>query len=236
VIVLHQFARVWGIPNLSPFCSKVETYLRMTGLPYEVVDSIPIRAPRRKLPYIRDGDEVVSDSRLILEYLADRYEADLDRDLSPSDHAVSLAFQRTIEDDLHWAVMHSRWSQASNWPANKQAIFGPIPPLLRDLVAAYARKQMQREVWEQGMGRRSESEIFRLGAQDLTALSDFLADKPFFMGEEPTRLDASAFGLLSNILWCPTESPLKEHAGRCGNLASFCERIRSRYFEDSSEG
>lgn len=40
MIKLYQFAPAWDVPNLSPFCVKVETYLRMAGLPYEVVDAI----------------------------------------------------------------------------------------------------------------------------------------------------------------------------------------------------
>uniref|UniRef100_A0A8C1KC37 Failed axon connections homolog, metaxin like GST domain containing a n=1 Tax=Cyprinus carpio TaxID=7962 RepID=A0A8C1KC37_CYPCA len=36
-IILHQFARPkTGVPSLSPFCLKIETYLRMADLPYQV--------------------------------------------------------------------------------------------------------------------------------------------------------------------------------------------------------
>ncbi len=48
MITLHQFARVWDIPNLSPFCSKVETYLRMAGIPDKVADAIPPTCERAK--------------------------------------------------------------------------------------------------------------------------------------------------------------------------------------------
>lgn len=37
-IILHQFARPNnGVPSLSPFCLKMETYLRMADLPYQVL-------------------------------------------------------------------------------------------------------------------------------------------------------------------------------------------------------
>ena len=36
MIKLYQFAPAWDVPNLSPFCVKVETYLKMAGLPYEL--------------------------------------------------------------------------------------------------------------------------------------------------------------------------------------------------------
>ncbi|CAM5100591.1 unnamed protein product [Eretmochelys imbricata] len=35
-IILHQFSRPNnGVPSLSPFCLKMETYLRMADLPYQ---------------------------------------------------------------------------------------------------------------------------------------------------------------------------------------------------------
>lgn len=80
------------------------------------------------------------------------------------------------------------------------------------------------------MGRHSEEEVFELGKTDLTARSDFLADKPFFMCEQPTTLDATAFGFLVNVLGCPMESPLKAHAKQLKNLWAFCERMKGRFF------
>ena len=37
MIELYQFAPAWGLPNPSPFCIKLELYLKMTGLPFEVI-------------------------------------------------------------------------------------------------------------------------------------------------------------------------------------------------------
>jgi glutathione S-transferase len=47
---------------------KVENYLRMTGIPYEVVDDFDLaKAPKGKLPYIEDA------GGLILDYLKATY-------------------------------------------------------------------------------------------------------------------------------------------------------------------
>ena len=134
MITLHQFARVWGIPNLSPFCCKVKTALRMAGLPYEVVDAIPAAGPKGKLPYITDGEKTISDSRFILEYLRETYDADLDRGLTAAERAESLAFQRMMEDDLHWVMMWTRWVDPQGWPVNRKGIFGGLPPVVRGMV------------------------------------------------------------------------------------------------------
>ncbi len=38
MIKLFQFAPAFGLPNASPFCMKLETYLRMAGLPFQLVN------------------------------------------------------------------------------------------------------------------------------------------------------------------------------------------------------
>ena len=70
MITLYQFPPAWGLPNASPFCMKVETYLRMCNLPYTTVNVLnPAKGPKGKLPYITDGSNIVADSGLILDYL-----------------------------------------------------------------------------------------------------------------------------------------------------------------------
>ena len=40
VVILHQFPRGKFVPNMSPYALKLETYLRMSGIPYEVTGLI----------------------------------------------------------------------------------------------------------------------------------------------------------------------------------------------------
>ena len=55
-IKLFQFPRMFAIPNLSPFCCKLETWLRIAGIPYETVDTPdPRKGPKGKLPFIEDA-------------------------------------------------------------------------------------------------------------------------------------------------------------------------------------
>ena len=51
-IVLHQPPRAWGTPNISPFCAKLETYLRMTEIPYSIGKFSRSKAPKGKVPFI----------------------------------------------------------------------------------------------------------------------------------------------------------------------------------------
>lgn len=45
-----------------------------------------------------------------------------------------------------------------------------------------------KKVKAQGIGVHSIEEVERFGEEDLKVLSDLLADKPFFFGDEPTTV------------------------------------------------
>ncbi|HNP25104.1 MAG TPA: Tom37 metaxin N-terminal-like domain-containing protein [Nitrosomonas sp.] len=106
MLKLYQFNRTWGIPNLSPFCCKVETYLRMADIDYEIVTALPPGAPKGKLPYVDDGGKIVADSHFILTHLRSSYQ-DLDKHLDSSQQAASFAWQHLLEDHLFWSFFIS---------------------------------------------------------------------------------------------------------------------------------
>jgi glutathione S-transferase len=86
------------------------------------------------------------------------------------------------------------------------------------------------EMRGQGMGRHGAAEICAIGCRDLTAIADFLADKPFMLGKEPTSLDATAHAFLANVLWAPVDSPIRQHALTRPTLEAYCQRMKARYF------
>src|SRR2546422_871370 len=70
-----------------------------------------------------------------------------------------------------------------------------------EAVAAQVRDVMRTELHGHGLGRHSRQEVYALGKADLTALSSYLEEKPYFLGKEPTALDATAYGFLANIFY-----------------------------------
>ena len=231
MIKLFQFPPAFGLPNASPFCMKMETYLRMTERPFELVNSGNVmKAPKHKLPYIDDGGTIVADTSFIVDYLKGRYGDPLDAALSPLDRALATAFQRLMEENLYWAIVHTRWAEDAGWAKTREAFFGAMPAPLRWFVPALARRGVLAEMRGQGMGRHSAAEIHAIGCRDVTAIADFLADKPFMLGERPTSLDATAHAFLANVLWAPVDSPVRRHALGRPTLEAYCQRMKARYF------
>jgi glutathione S-transferase len=103
-IKLFQFPRMFGIPNLSPFCCKLETWLRIARVPYEVVDTPdPRNGPKGKLPFIEDGGVRIADSSLIIDHFVKSRGVDPDARLDASQRATALLVQRTLEE--HYAFV-----------------------------------------------------------------------------------------------------------------------------------
>ena len=233
MITLYQFDPAFGLPNASPFCMKLETYLRMAALPFEAPPGKMqdlMKAPKGKLPYINDGGKVVADSSLIIDYLKQTYGDQLDGWLSTEQQATALAYQRLMEEHLYWAVVYTRWIEPTGWALTKAAFFDTMPLPFKWFVPTLARRGLVKSLHSHGMGRHSQAEIYALGMRDITALATFLADKPYFMGSEPCSLDATGYAFLANLVWPPIESPLKQHALKYPQLVAYCERMRSRYY------
>jgi glutathione S-transferase len=124
----------------------------------------------------------------------------------------------------------TRWVEPTGWAITKPAFFEKMPAPFKWFVPTLARRGLIKSLHGHGMGRHSQAEVHALGKRDITALADFLADKPYFLGAEPCTLDATAYGFVANLLWAPIESPLKQHALQYPQLEAYCQRMRSRYY------
>jgi glutathione S-transferase len=232
MVTLYQFPRQFGLPSASPFCVKVETWLRMAGIPYENAwVTNPAGMPKGKCPAIAHGGHTIGDSTFILAYLEERFAPGLDDALDTRARAVAHAFSRMLEERSYWALVYSRWVDHAGWASTREMFFGHLPPGIRGLVATIARRQIRGQLHGHGIGRHTADEIYALGVSDVGAVSDWLGDKPFFMGDAPTAVDATVYGFVANALHS-LDGPLARAARLRVNLAPYCERMRARFFPE----
>ncbi len=230
-LVVHQLPGAWGLPSISPFCLKLDLYLKIAGIPFRaVVDATPFRGPKGKLPWIEHEGKKIGDSGFIIEYLETRFRSDPNAGLSAAERAVCLSMRRLIEENLYWAMVYDRWMVEDNWHSFRDVVLGGVPVPIRPLVAHVARRGVRRQLRGHGIGLHSRDEIHAIARRDIGAIADFLGGKPFLMGERPTEIDAIAYGLLPNIMNVPIASPIKEEALKRANLVDYVERVRDRYF------
>jgi glutathione S-transferase len=223
MIELLQFKPALGMMNLSPFCMKVEVFLRLAGLPYRCVEAMPLRSPKGKLPVLRDGGSVVCDSSAIVAHLQQRHGAAMPASLREPDAGERLALRRLVEEHLYFVLLWTRWLTDEGWAIMRPAFFGNLPVL-----PALVRRKIRRDLLGQGVGRHQADEIVARGREDLDALAQSLGTQRFFGGDEPGAIDATVYAFLANLLWVPLDLPLRRHLAAQPALVAYCERLRAR--------
>jgi glutathione S-transferase len=240
-IKLHKFGEAWGIADPSPFCLKLENFLREAGLPFE---SVPFdarrsfaRAPKGKLPFIEDEDGMlVGDSTLIIERLSQTRGIELDAPLTDGQRAVSLAFRRMLDEHLYWVGVYFRWFDEQGWTVVRDTFFSGIPWPLRPLIVTTQRRKIASALRAQGTGRHSRDVISQLGNEDIHALSRLLADDAYFFGaDRPTLLDLWAHAYVAEIVAPPIDNPLKKTVLDLGNLNDHFRRLQARLYADAPQ-
>ena len=92
---------------------------------------------------------------MILDYLKAIYGDRLDAGLDIRTRAEAHALRRLMEEHLYWCAVYDRWAVNENWALTKPAFFGALPPAVRDLVAALARRGQLRALRGHGVGRHT---------------------------------------------------------------------------------
>ena len=231
MITLLQYAPALGLPNASPFCLKLETWLRMAELEYTVrVSPDPRKTPQGKLPVIEHDGRMVADSDCAIAYLEKAFELRLNKSLNPAERGQALALQRLLEEHSYWCLITERWLDDETWPTVRQIFFGALPAPLRAVVPGLIRRKIRRDALGQGLLRHPREERLRRFAQDLGVLAAALGEKPYFGGYQPANIDACTYGFLAQFLLATPATALRELTAKHNNLVAYTERMRSRYY------
>jgi glutathione S-transferase len=237
MIKVHKFGPAFGLPDASPFVTKVETYLRMTGQEYETVSADVRKAPRTQLPYVEVEGEIIPDSTKIVTYLESKRAEKMDAHLSESEKAVGQAFKSMLEEHVYFIVLYMRWATDDGW-----AVFQPtlkemlgkmgVPSFLRGMVSKTARKQVVGRTSRQGVGRAPRAEIVAAGNTIFDALAVQMGDRAYFAGDKPSTYDATVYPFVAGIL-CPAfDHEIRKHVASKTNLVAYADRMKEAYWKD----
>jgi glutathione S-transferase len=231
-IMLFQFPRRFGIPNLSPFCCKLETWLRIVRVPYEIIETPdPRKGPKRKLPFIKDSGVRIADTSIIIDHLKRTRDVDPDARLDAPQRATALLVQRTLEEHYAFVVAYTHLVRDEG-VRHTRARFDSMPSIIRPLVIRTVQKQIKNLLWQQGILRHADRDIIESGVRDWRAVLGVMSDGPFFFGSEPTSVDAIVFGTLATSVLTPIESPIRDFLRSQPACVAYAERMRERFFAE----
>jgi glutathione S-transferase len=232
MITLFGFGPAFGLPDPSPFVTKVEVLLKMEGLPYRTESSMAAfrKAPKGKLPYVDDDGTLIADSTFIRWHLEKKHGVDFDAGYDARQRATAWAVEKMLEDHLYWAAVFERWAIEANFNRGPRAFFDKAPAPLRPLLVAIARRKVRANLHGQGFGRHAPEDIAALGIRSVEAVADILGERPYLLGETTCGADATAFAFVAGVL-CPVfDSSLRRAAEGRQNLVAYRDRMMARLF------
>ena len=100
-VVLHQFFPSELSVNASPPCLKLETFLRMTKIPY-VNDYGFNFSKKGKVPWIELNGQEISDSNFCIQFLTEEFQVDIDYHLSATEKAIAHSVRTILEENSYW--------------------------------------------------------------------------------------------------------------------------------------
>jgi glutathione S-transferase len=193
--------------DFSPFVAKLETYLQLAQIPYQVRAGDPRKSRKAKLPALIDSDGTrIVDSQHIIEHLQRTRGDTLDAGLDAATHARLHAVRRLFEESLYWVLVHARWMDEPTWQKVRVHLFGTLPVPLKFIVPNVVRRKVRTQLHAQGYGRHTREELERIARDDLDAIVAALGDASFFGGDRPRSIDATAYGFLVNLVHPPFDT------------------------------
>jgi glutathione S-transferase len=197
MLELYQF-------ELSQYSEKVRLILDYKGLPYRKIEVTPgvgqlelfQLSGQRRVPVLKDGATVISDSTAIAMYLERKYPEKPIIPVDPKERGVCLLIEE--------------WADASIGIKSRKVLYGALsqnqsfrtsilptgtPDFLRTLVGAVPSEVLDILGAGVGYGADAVKEAKDDLKQDLEALSLLLMDRPYLVTNYPCLADFAVAGL-----------------------------------------
>jgi len=240
MVYLYQFPRTPHIPNLSPYCLKLETWLRMAQIPYEICETVKAASgPEGTLPFIELNGKQISDSDITIRELTHTFSKEgLESAMDDRQSGIARAVERMVEDSMIRSFAYSRYHDHVN-ELFSQEILGPNVPhwMISKPVRMLFQRRIIGRLQAHGIGRHPKEEIIKTGLEDMRALSKILGNNQFFGGNKPARVDCTVFGHLAQMLYIPIKNEHQDllNSDECKNLRAFCNRMKDQFWADWDE-
>jgi len=224
VVILHGFPPGKTIANASPFVLKLQTFMRMANIKYEmdVTDSF---GPKGKSPWISLNGQHVSDSEFIIEHLTKKFDVNLNKSHSDKQLAIASSLRILLDEHFFWGLVLERFV---DFNTTQKVV--PFPRVAYH----YLKCVVKRRAKAQGVGLHSMKEVQSIMTKDLRIVSTILGNQKFICGDEPSEFDAGIWSQLAQCMWGLPDSPYESllNGNECPNLKEYVIRMKERYWKD----
>lgn len=236
-MVLHQFPRTYVIPSLSLYCLKLETFLRVTGQEY-TNDLVKWKGPSGTAPWMTIEGKGHGDSQGCIDVLVEKNPeaCDLDKDLTAEQKAVATSMRLMLEERFFLICALNRFEKKNKkWMAENFMKIPGVPGFLQGLVRMAIGKKLKKKV--PGLAAMKAENRTKAAIDVLQSVSDYLASKPYFFGENISSFDCTLFATLAEVMYgLPEDNDIRVALNeKFSNLKEYTLRLKEKYWADWEE-
>ncbi|KAM3717604.1 Uncharacterized protein ACO02O_01627 [Dirofilaria immitis] len=190
MVYLYQFPRVKYIPNISPFCLKLETWLRMADIQYENICSWSTRSLEGTVPFLEYNGKEYPDSALAIRDMTVIFSKEsMESHLNDEQKATARAFEAMAENSLAIANGYFRFTEHFDevFQQLPNDAFGMLTPIWKFLIKKMMTFKIKKRMPLLAIGKHSHDEIINIAIDDLKSISSYLGNKHYFTGFKPTK-------------------------------------------------
>ncbi|CAB3411168.1 unnamed protein product [Caenorhabditis bovis] len=233
VVYLYQFPRPANkIPNLSPYCLKIETFLRANRIKHEVHGTwLTLKqSPTGLLPFIELNGQQISDSQVIIWKLQKHF--DIKDELNGYDRGVARAVERMVDISTNYGLLVDKSVNNAHLLLSRQVSNAPFPGIVTNWLAKGFSDKMRKRV-NSVLGKLDKDELKEVLRRDIQAIDDILGDKKFLFGDRITSTDCSVFGQIAAVCYLPYRQQITDLLeDDFPRVQAYCDRIRAHYFPE----
>ncbi|VDL77810.1 unnamed protein product [Nippostrongylus brasiliensis] len=218
------------MPNLSPFCMKVETFLRANDIKYEAIGSFRHRSKKGLLPFIELNGKPIADSQVIIWELQKHFS--IDDKLVREERGTARALERMVELSTNYALLQDK-SVLNGEAFMSRSVSGlPLPTFVTNFMAKRFSDEIGRRV-KRILGRLTRDELKEALRRDIQAIEDVLQDKKFLFGDKMTVTDCCVFGQLATTYYLPYRQLITDLLDdEFPRVRQYVQRIRNHYYPE----
>uniref|UniRef100_A0A914XF72 Glutathione S-transferase n=1 Tax=Plectus sambesii TaxID=2011161 RepID=A0A914XF72_9BILA len=234
VVYLYQFPRSPRMPNMSPYCLKLETWLRANDIKYEVRQTWTQRSSKGQVPFIELNGEQIADSQLIINALSRKFNKGDTETLNQSQMGAARAIDRLIECSFVNAMGVFKYlDHLPDLISGETTGLKWVPKVVTDIAAMFIKPTVVQKLHAQGFGRLTREEQIEQARLDMQAIADVMGKNKFVLGDEPHTVDFTLFGHFATFYYLPFDIvPKRMMRNEFPTLLAHMERMKERFWPD----
>jgi len=229
VVYLFAYKHHEKFGQVSAPCRKVETFLKLFKIPYEIVTTFDSNmSPTGRMPFAEINGETVTESAFIIKACMERF--NVPETLTPTQVANGVAISRLIEESARLGLF--RWGVVDNMPVlvSRFATLTKYPVRAVSFFVSGMRTRTIKMLNLHGYGDLTDEQYQQVFLEDVKAVEDFLTRSTFAVSDSPSRFDCTVYAWVKMLVMedVPRDGcPAVAYAVGSATIATYIARVEA---------